>query len=144
MVNTWKISFKATLHCLVGCAMGEVLGMVIGTYLGFSNFATILLAIILAFIFGYALSLLTLLKHLSFKKALTTAFVADTASILVMELIDNLVLLMIPGALHAHIDEPFFWISLAIALFVAFWVALPVNYFLIKRGKGHALAHSHH
>lgn len=142
--NFKKLSLIATFHCLVGCSIGEILGMVIGTAFGFSNSITILLAILLAFIFGYSFTLIPLLKHLSFKKAMKTAFVSDTISITVMELVDNFVLILIPGALHAHINESLFWVSLFIALFIAFWVTFPVNYYLIKRGKGHAVVHSHH
>lgn len=140
-----RISLTATLHCLIGCAIGEVLGMFLGTLLGFSNFNTIILAVLLAFIFGYSFTLIPLLKHLSFKKALSAALVADTASIAIMEIVDNAVIVLIPGALHAHVDEPLFWGSLALALFIAFWAALPLNYWLIKRGQGHAaIPHSHH
>lgn len=142
--NLKRISLVATIHCLIGCSIGEILGMFLATYFGLSNPLTIGLAIVLAFIFGYSLTLVPLLKHLSFKKALSTAFISDTASITVMEIVDNGTIILIPGALHAHIDEPLFWISLALSLTVAFFFALPVNYFLIKRGKGHAVVHGHH
>jgi len=142
--NLKRISLVATTHCLIGCSIGEILGMFLATYFGLSNPLTIGLAIVLAFIFGYSLTLVPLLKHLSFKKALSTAFISDTASITVMEIVDNGTIILIPGALHAHIDEPLFWISLALSLTVAFLFALPVNYFLIKRGKGHAVVHGHH
>jgi uncharacterized membrane protein len=143
-VELRRISFIATLHCLTGCAIGEILGMFLGTYFGLSNSLTIALAIFLAFIFGYSLTLIPLLKHMSFKSAVSSAFVSDTDSISVMEIVDNAIIILIPGALHAHVSEPLFWGSLALALFVAFWFALPVNYWLIKRGKGHATVHSHH
>lgn len=139
-----RISLIATLHCLIGCSIGEVLGMFLGTYFGLSNLLTIILAVLLAFIFGYSLTLIPLLKHLNLKKALTVAFVSDTASISVMEIVDNGVMILIPGALHAHIDELLFWGSLIVALLVAFLFAFPVNYFLIKKGKGHAVVHSLH
>jgi hypothetical protein len=143
-VNYKKLSVIATLHCLTGCAIGEILGMVIGTHFGLSNLSTIALAVILAFIFGYSLTLIKLVKHMSLRQALPVAFAADTISITVMEITDNLVFILIPGATHAYINEPLFWGSLIIGLFAAFWVALPVNYWLIKRGKGHAVVHSHH
>jgi hypothetical protein len=136
---------SATLHCLTGCAIGEILGLAIGTALKLPTVTTIALAVILAFFFGYALSLLPLLKGgLSIKSALGIAFAADTLSITTMEIVDNIVVLIIPGALNAGLADPLFWFSIAIALTVAFFAALPVNSYLIKRGKGHALAHAHH
>jgi Domain of unknown function (DUF4396) len=136
---------SATLHCLTGCAIGEILGLIIGTAFGLSNVTTIILAITLAFIFGYALSLLPLVRDgLSIGAALSIALAADTLSITTMEIVDNLVMLVIPGAMDAGIVNPLFWLALALALTVAFFAALPVNDYLIKRGKGHALAHQHH
>lgn len=135
-----EMAVNATLHCLTGCAIGEVLGLVIGTTLGFSTGNTILLAIILAFIFGISLSTLPLVKAgIGFTTALPVVFAADTLSIATMELVDNLVMFGIPGALHVGLVDPLFWFSMAIALIAAFFAALPVNKYLLKRNKGHAL-----
>lgn len=142
--HTRKMAIMATTHCLIGCGIGEVLGMVIGTALAWSNGATMALAIILAFLFGYSFTFFPLIPKMGVRPAFRTALVADSVSITSMEVIDNAVLLLIPGALHAGLDEPFFWISLAIALVVAFVVTVPVNYWMIARGKGHAVVHSHH
>lgn len=140
-----RLAFSATLHCLSGCAIGEVLGMVIGTALHWSNGATILAAVILAFIFGYAFTIVPLLRsHMGFVQATRLALAADTVSITIMEIVDNLVMLAIPGAMDAHIDSPMFWGSLAFALAVAGVAAYPVNRWLIARGKGHAVVHAHH
>ena len=144
-VNLKKVAFTATVHCLTGCAIGEVLGMVIGTALGWSDFHTILLAVLLAFFFGYLLTILPLLKaKLSLKQALSLAFAADTVSITIMEIVDNGVMLLIPGALHAHVTSVLFWGSLAFALAIAFIITYPVNLYLISRGKGHAVMHQYH
>jgi hypothetical protein len=135
-----SMAVSATLHCLTGCAIGEVLGMVIGTAIGLSNGVTVLLAIVLAFIFGFGLSTLPLVKAgIGFFAALSVVAAADTLSIATMELVDNLVMLLIPGAMHAGLGSPLFWISLALALTAAFFAALPVNRYLLKRNKGHAL-----
>lgn len=143
--NLNKTALSATLHCLTGCSIGEVLGLVIGTALGWSNIATILLAVALAFFFGYTLTLLPLLKHgMTFSVALGTAFVSDTASIAVMEFVDNAVVFFIPGAMDAGIASPLYWFSLALALALAGIAAYPVNRFLIARGQGHALVHARH
>lgn len=140
-----SVALSATLHCLTGCAIGEILGLIIGTALGFSSVSTVVLAVSLAFFFGYLLSLLPLLKSgLTLRAAFSVAFAADTASIAVMETVDNGVMLMIPGAMDVGLVHPLFWLSLAFALAAAFLVALPLNSYLIKRGKGHALAHQHH
>ena len=140
--NLKHLARSATLHCLTGCAIGEVSGLIIGTWLGLSNFQTIILAIILAFIFGFSLSLLPLKKAgMALGAALSVVIAADALSITVMEIVDNMVMVLIPGAMHAHINEPLFWVSMALALFAAFWAAYPVNYYLLKRGKGHALYH---
>jgi hypothetical protein len=140
-----KTAFSATLHCLTGCAIGEVLGMVISTALGWSAVPSVAMAVTLAFIFGYALSMLLLLKHgLGLKKSLRVAFAADTASITVMEITDNAFILAVPGAIHAGLTTFLFWGSLGLSLFVAFWVAYPLNRYLISRGKGHAVAHEYH
>ena len=137
-VNAMAVS--ATLHCLTGCAIGEVLGLIIGTALGLSIGWTILLAIALAFVFGFALSTLPLVKAgVGFFAALSVVAAADTLSIATMELVDNLVMVAIPGALHAGIVSPLFWVSMPIALTAAFFAALPVNKYLLKRNKGHAL-----
>lgn len=138
-------AISATLHCLTGCAIGEVLGLVIGTALGWSTAPTIALAIGLAFLFGYALSILPLRRAgLAFGIALSTALAADTLSITVMEIVDNAVMLLIPGAMHAGLSSPLFWFSMAAAFAVAFVVTVPVNRWLIRRGKGHAVMHQYH
>jgi hypothetical protein len=140
-----RLAFTATLHCLSGCAIGEVLGMVIGTALGLSNLQTIGLAIALAFISGYALTMLPLLKvGLGLLRASRLALAADTASIAIMEIVDNAVMLLIPGAMDAGLSSPLFWGSLAFALVVAGVAAYPVNRWLIARGAGHAVVHAHH
>jgi hypothetical protein len=134
------MAVSATLHCLTGCAIGEVLGLIIGTVIGLSTGATILLAIILAFFFGFSLSTLPLIKAgIGFTAALAVVAAADTLSIATMELVDNLVMVAIPGALHAGLVDPLFWVSMAIALTAAFFAALPVNKYLLRRKKGHAL-----
>jgi Domain of unknown function (DUF4396) len=147
---TWNSSlnrtaFSATLHCLTGCAIGEVLGIVIGTALGWSTVATIALAIVLAFFFGYGLTMLPLLRSgMALGAALPLAFASDTISITVMEIIDNLIIVVIPGAMDAGLGSLLFWGSLAFALAVAFVAAFPVNRYLIARGKGHTVVHKHH
>jgi hypothetical protein len=133
---------SATLHCLTGCAIGEILGMAIGTALGFSQWGTVALAVGLAFVFGYGLTSLPLLRAgLAVSAVIPIALASDTFSIAVMELIDNGVMLVVPGAMEAGLDSVFFWGALAFALSVAFVVALPVNRWLIARGKGHAAVH---
>ena len=140
-----RVAFSATVHCLTGCAIGEVLGMVIGTALGWGDVATIALAVVLAFIFGYALTMLPLIRaRIAFGAALGVAFAADTASITIMEIVDNAIMLVIPGAMEAGLADPLFWGSLAVALLIAGAAAFPVNRWLIARGRGHALAHQHH
>ena len=140
-----RLAFSATAHCLTGCAIGEVLGLVIGTALGWSIAATIVLAVVLAFFFGYLLTMLPLLRSgLALGTVLPLAFASDTLSITVMEIVDNLVILVIPGAMEAGLTSPLFWGSLAFALAVAFVAAFPVNRYLIARGKGHAVVHQHH
>jgi hypothetical protein len=136
---------SATLHCLTGCAIGEVLGLVIGTALGWGTAPTIVLAIALAFVFGYSLTLAPVLRAgLGLRAALGVALAADTLSITVMEIVDNAVLLLVPGAMDAGLASWLFWGSLAFALAVAFVVTLPVNRWMIGRGKGHAVVHRHH
>jgi uncharacterized protein DUF4396 len=140
-----RVAFSATAHCLTGCAIGEVLGFAIGTAFGWSNLATILLAVVLAFAFGYSLTMLPLLRSgLALAAVLPLAFASDTLSIAVMELVDNAIVLLIPGAMDAGLTDPLFWGSLAIALAIAFAAAYPVNRWLIARGKGHAVVHAHH
>ena len=140
-----RVAFSATAHCLTGCAIGEVLGMVIGTALGWGNVATIAAAIVLAFLFGYSLTMLPLLRSgIALGTVLPLAFASDTLSITVMEIVDNLVIVVIPGAMDAGLTSLLFWGSLAFALAVAFVAAFPVNRWLIARGKGHAVVHQHH
>src|SRR5688572_13294917 len=140
-----RLAFSATVHCLTGCAIGEVLGLVIGTALGWGNSATIALAVVLAFIFGYALTMIPLLKSgLALSGALALAFAADTISITIMEIVDNAIMLVIPGAMDAGLSNPLFWASLAFALVVAGVAAFPVNRWLIARGRGHAVVHDFH
>jgi hypothetical protein len=136
-----RTAWSATVHCLTGCGIGEVLGMVIGTGFGWSNGATIVVAVVLAFFFGYMLTLRPLLRHMSFASAARVALAADTASITVMEIVDNMVMLVIPGAMNAGLTTVLFWISLVLALAIAAAAAFPVNRWLIARGKGHAMAH---
>lgn len=139
------LAFRATLHCLSGCAVGEVLGMVIGTGLGFSNAATILLAVLLAFVFGYAFTMAPLLRAgMPLRNATRLALAADTASIAIMEVVDNLVMLAVPGAMDAPLSSFLFWGALAFALLVAGIAAYPVNRWLIARGAGHAVVHAQH
>ncbi|KJK34658.1 membrane protein [Lentzea aerocolonigenes] len=144
-VSLTRQAISATLHCLTGCAIGEVLGMVIGTALGWGNLATIVLAIVLAFVFGYSLTMRPVLRSgLPFKAALGVALAADTVSIAVMEIVDNGVILVVPGAMEAGLGTWLFWASLAVSLAIAFVVTVPVNRWMIGRGKGHAVVHQHH
>jgi hypothetical protein len=140
-----RVAFSATAHCLTGCAIGEVLGVIIGTALGWGNFETIVLAIALAFLFGYSLTMLPLLRAgLALAAAIPLALASDTLSIAVMELVDNAILLVVPGAMEAGLDSLLFWASLAVALLIAGMAAYPVNRYLIARGKGHAVVHAFH
>ena len=140
-----RAAVSATLHCLTGCAIGEVLGMVIGTALGWGDWATVALAVGLAFVFGYAFTVGPVLRTgLSFRAAVKVALAADTVSILVMEIVDNAVVLTVPGAMEAGLDSALFWGSLAFALAVAFVVTVPVNRAMIARGRGHAVVHGMH
>jgi hypothetical protein len=140
-----RTAFSATLHCLTGCSIGEVLGMIIGSVLGWGNLATIVLAIVLAFFFGYGLTMVPLLRSgMALGAALPLAFASDTLSITVMEIVDNLIIVVIPGAMDAGLGSLLFWGSLAVALAIAFVAAFPVNRYLISRGKGHAVVHEHH
>ncbi|HUQ60037.1 DUF4396 domain-containing protein [Lentzea sp.] len=144
-VSLTRQAISATLHCLTGCAIGEVLGMVIGTALGWGNLATVVLAVVLAFVFGYSLTIRPVLRSgLAFKAALGVALAADTVSIAVMEVVDNAVMLLVPGAMEAGLANWLFWAALAFSLAVAFVVTVPVNRWMIARGKGHAVVHQHH
>lgn len=144
-VSLNRLAVTATLHCLSGCAIGEVLGMVIGTAAGWGNIATIILAVILAFIFGYAFTMVPLLRAgLALGAVLKLALAADTISITVMEIVDNLIMLIVPGAMDAPLNSFLFWGSLTAALIIAGVVAFPVNRWLITRGRGHAVIHAHH
>ncbi|MEA2526635.1 MAG: hypothetical protein QOF01_2706 [Thermomicrobiales bacterium] len=140
-----RLAFSATVHCLTGCAIGEVLGMVIGTALGWGDVETIVLAVVLAFFFGYSLTMRPLLAAgVAFAQAARLALAADTISIAIMEIVDNAIMLAIPDAMGAGLDAPLFWGSLAFALAIAFVAAFPVNMWLIGRGRGHAVVHGHH
>ena len=140
-----RVAFAATVHCLSGCAVGEVLGMVIGTALGWSDWQTIVLAVALAFFFGYSFTLVPLLRSgLALATAVPIALVADSVSITIMEIVDNAIMLAIPGAMEAGLGNMRFWGSLAVALVVAGAAAYPVNRWLIARGRGHAVVHRHH
>jgi hypothetical protein len=139
------VAFSATVHCLTGCAIGEVLGMIIGTALGFSDLGTIALAVGLAFLFGYSFTSVPLLRSgMALGAVIPIALAADTISIAVMEIVDNAILLLIPGAMDAGVGDLGFWAALAVALLIAGVVAYPVNRWLIRRGKGHAVVHEHH
>jgi hypothetical protein len=140
-----RLAVSATVHCLTGCAIGEVLGMVVGTALGWSDLQTVALAVVLAFLFGYALTIRPVLASgLPLRAAVPVALAADTLSITVMEVVDNAVMLSVPGAMEAGLTSLLFWGSLAVALAVAFVVTVPVNRWLIARGKGHAVVHELH
>ncbi|MFE4547252.1 DUF4396 domain-containing protein [Streptomyces sp. NPDC056785] len=142
---TWPTAARATLHCLTGCALGEVLGMVAGTALGWGNVPTMILAIALAFVLGYSLTLRGVLgAGVDLRTALRVALAADTLSIAVMELIDNGVIALWPNAMDARLDETLFWGALAASLALAFVVTTPVNRWMISRGKGHAVVHRYH
>ena len=145
ILNLNSMSAAATLHCLSGCAIGEIIGLLIGAAAGLSNLTTVVISIALAFVFGYTLSLMPLINGgLTLRVALSIALAADTLSIATMEMVDNAIMLVIPNAMNATIVNPTFWWSLGLSLIIAFFAALPVNDYLIKRGKGHALAHQHH
>ncbi len=140
-----RLAASATIHCLTGCGFGEVLGMVIGTALGWGTVATIALAVALAFLFGYSLTLIPLLRAgLGLRGSIRIALVADTVSITIMEIVDNGVILAIPGAMAAPLGSALFWGAMALSLVVAGFAAFPVNRWLIARGRGHAVAHAHH
>jgi hypothetical protein len=139
------LAFSATVHCLTGCAIGEVLGMIIGTALGWSDFQTIVLAIVLAFFFGYSLTSLPLIRAgMVLGAVIPIALASDTVSITIMEIVDNAIILLIPGAMDASLGDIGFWASLAVALLIAGVAAYPANRWLLARGKGHAVVHQHH
>jgi hypothetical protein len=140
-----RTALQATLHCLTGCAIGEVLGMVLATWWGWGNLASIALAIALAFFFGYSLTIGPVLRAgVPIRRALPVAFASDTASITVMEIVDNAFILLVPGAIDAELGDSLFWRSLGVSLIIAFAFALPLNRWLIARGRGHAVVHAYH
>jgi hypothetical protein len=140
-----RLALSATVHCLTGCAIGEVLGMVLATWWGWGDFASIVLSIVLAFFFGYGLTSLPLLRSgMSLRKVAPLAFASDTASITTMEIVDNLFILIVPGAISAGLGDALFWWSLTVSLLIAGAVAYPVNRWLLARGRGHAVMHAHH
>jgi hypothetical protein len=140
-----RLAFSATVHCLTGCAIGEVVGMVLSTWWGWGDVASIALSVGLAFFFGYGLTSLPLLRSgMSVRQAAPLAFASDTASITTMEIVDNLFILIVPGAISAGLGQPLFWWSLIVSLLIAGVVAFPVNRWLIARGKGHAAVHAQH
>jgi hypothetical protein len=145
VMGMWKTAIQATAHCLTGCAIGEVLGMVLATWWGWGNVASIVLAIALAFVFGYSLTMRPVLRAgIGLRRALGVAFAADTVSISVMEVMDNAFILAVPGAIAAGLADSLFWWSLLVSLAVAFVVTVPVNRSLIMRGRGHAVVHAYH
>jgi hypothetical protein len=140
-----RLAFTATVHCLSGCAIGEILGMALGAAFHWPNLETVAVSVLLAFVFGYSLTMLPLLRAgVALGQVAKLALASDTLSITVMEIIDNLFMLVIPGAMDAHIDQPLFWGSLAGSLLLAGAVAFPINRWLISRGRGHAVIHAHH
>ena len=143
--SLWRQAVSATLHCLTGCAIGEVLGMVVGSALGWGNVATVLLSVALAFVFGYSLTMRPVLRAgLPLAAALGVAFASDTVSISVMEVVDNAFVVAVPGAMEAGLASGLFWVTLAASLAIAFVVTVPVNRWLISRGRGHAVMHEYH
>ena len=143
--NLNRTALSATIHCMTGCSIGEVSGMIIGSLLLLSNWATVFISVVLAFIFGYSLTMIPLLKAgLPLTKAMSLAFASDTASITIMEIVDNLLMLVIPGAMAAGLASGLFWGSLLVAILIAGVVAFPVVRWLIARGKGHAVVHQYH
>ena len=142
---SWSMAVKATLHCLTGCAIGEILGMVIGTALGWGNAPTMVVAIALAFVFGYSFTLYAVRRAgLDLKSAFKVALAADTVSIAVMELVDNTIVALTPGAMDAQLSDGLFWSALLGGFVVAFVITTPVNKWMIGRGKGHAVVHAYH
>jgi hypothetical protein len=142
---SWGTAVKATLHCLTGCAIGEILGMVVGTALTWGNVPTMILAIALAFLFGYSFTLFAVRRAgLDLKSAIRVALAADTVSIAVMELVDNGIVALVPGAMDAQLSDGLFWSALLGGFVIAFLITTPVNKWMIGRGKGHAVVHAHH
>ena len=145
MTDSWRMAITATRHCLTGCALGEITGMVLSTWWGWGNAATIALSIALAFLFGYTLTYTGVRRMgADSRTAMQAAWASDTVSILTMEIVDNLFILVVPGAISAGLDSALFWWSLAVSLAVAFVAAVPVNHWLMERGKGHAVVHRFH
>ena len=145
MSSSWRLAVAATLHCLTGCAIGEVLGMAIATALDWGNAPSIALAVVLAFFFGYSLTLRPVIAAgVPLRRALSLAFASDTLSIATMELVDNVFILLVPGAMAAGLADGLFWWSLAVSLAVAFVLTVPVNRMLIARGRGHVVMHELH
>ena len=145
MTDSWRMAITATRHCLTGCALGEIAGMVLSTWWGWGNAATIALSIALAFLFGYTLTY-TAVRRMGAdsRTAMQAAWASDTVSILTMEIVDNLFILVVPGAISAGLGSALFWWSLVVSLAVAFVAAVPVNHWLMERGKGHAVMHQFH
>lgn len=140
-----RVALAATWHCLTGCAIGEILGLVIASSLDWGNLASIAIAVVLAFFFGYSLTLRPLVRGgVALRQAARVALAADTVSITVMEIVDNAIVLLVPGAMAAGLGESVFWWSLVLGLALAFVAAFPVNRLLIARGRGHAVVHAHH
>jgi hypothetical protein len=140
-----RTALSATIHCLTGCAIGEIIGMVAGTVLDLANWTTVVLSIVLAFVFGYSLTMLPLIRRgIAPRRAAALAFASDTASIALMEIVDNVIVLVIPGAMDAGLTTVLFWGSLLASLVIAGIVAFPLNRWLITRGMGHAVLHAHH
>ena len=143
--GSWSTAVSATLHCLTGCAVGEVLGMILSTWWGWGNVGSIVLSVVLAFFFGYLLTFSSVRRHgASPRESVRLALASDTVSIATMEVVDNLFILVVPGAMAAGLDTTLFWWSLAVSLAVAFVAAVPVNHWLILRGRGHAVVHRIH
>lgn len=143
--TTWRTAVSATLHCLTGCAIGEVLGMVLAAWWGWGNGLSVAVSVVLAFFFGYALTFTSVRRHgLDVRSGVRAALASDTVSILVMEIVDNGFMLLVPGAIAAGLADGLFWGSLAASLAVAFVLTIPVNRWMIARGKGHAVVHSMH
>jgi hypothetical protein len=145
MTDSWRMAITATRHCLTGCALGEITGMVLSTWWGWGNAATIALSIALAFLFGYTLTYTGVRRMgADSRTAMQAAWASDTVSILTMEIVDNLFILVVPGAISAGLGSALFWWSLLVSLAVAFVAAVPVNHWLMERGKGHAVMHQFH
>ena len=145
MTDSWRMAITATRHCLTGCALGEITGMVLSTWWGWGNAATIALSVALAFLFGYTLTYTGVRRMgADSRTAMQAAWASDTVSILTMEIVDNLFILVVPGAISAGLGSALFWWSLVVSLAVAFVAAVPVNHWLMERGKGHAVMHQFH